>query len=163
MFACVNIQAQCFECPNYHTELIEDVTPRFWEDPDGNSYPADDVFSPDKIGQWTYYKHFQNGDKVVISTRYVHCINHIEGRIRSKKNDITIYPNPANNHFDVVNNNSNGNIQIEVLDVLGKSIYQIDNAELNQRITVSDWSNGIYSVFVTVNGVSNLKKVSIVK
>jgi len=112
---------QCFECVNYNTEIIEDITPRYWKDPVDISYPALTISVPNKIGLWTYYKGFINGDQQVISTRYVHCLEDIEAR-NAPNIQLNVYPNPTQSILFVLHNapyslikvfNLNGQVLLE--------------------------------------------------
>ena len=64
----------CSACMDYSPEVHIDDDQRYWEDPDGVLYLAENIFQPTKVGTWTYSKQIENGDHVIISTRYVHCV-----------------------------------------------------------------------------------------
>ncbi len=60
---------------------------------------------------------------------------------------ISVYPNPANNVLNVANAE---NENIEIYNMLGKLVVNVNNASANQSIDVSSLANGTY--FVKVNG-----------
>jgi len=79
--------------------------------------------------------------------------------------DFLIYPNPAANALYFKNNNSNNDsYQLQLIDVYGKVIIETQ-AEVSNKIDVTNISNGIYIVRLTNNNTNKtaLKKVIISK
>jgi uncharacterized repeat protein (TIGR01451 family) len=75
-----------------------------------------------------------------------------------------IYPNPANSYFQIELNNSNEKLKnVEIIDVLGKIIKNVDQPNTNQQtINVSDLSKGIYFVKILLeNNLIKTKKLII--
>lgn len=70
------------------------------------------------------------------------------------KNKIMIFPNPASDNITIINAE---NSKIQIINILGKVIYNLENAELYQNINISRLSNGIY--FVKIN--SEVYKINI--
>ena len=65
---------------------------------------------------------------------------------------VNIFPNPANDMIQIdISENTNTN-RIEIFDTLGKQIFSVHTDHSTQIIPVSEWTNGIYFVFV--NGQS---------
>ena len=61
---------------------------------------------------------------------------------------ISIYPNPANDFFNVLNPIKSGKTQVVVRDIQGRFIYNVDanmNA-IDTKIDCKNWANGIYIV-----------------
>ncbi len=72
-----------------------------------------------------------------------------------KKNSFfTIYPNPSSGIFQLVLDNSLRNAKLEIVNLLGETMYSIDN--IQPKIDLSAFSKGIYLVKV----VSETKEVS---
>ena len=65
-------------------------------------------------------------------------------------NSITLYPNPANTFVDVLANDNGVNVELlEVYDVYGKLISNVNVVDNPTRINVSDLASGMYFVRVT--------------
>ena len=56
---------------------------------------------------------------------------------------VKIYPNPASNkiHYDLINETA---ILIEIFDIQGKRVKQINNPAITGEIDISEWNRGIY-------------------
>lgn len=76
--------------------------------------------------------------------------------INENDNNVSLYPNPANN---VLNVNANSNINsVEVFNMMGQRVAVIDANDTNVQINTTDLSNGMYMMRInTENGVSNQK------
>ena len=76
--------------------------------------------------------------------------------INDNDNNVSIYPNPANN---VINVNASSNINtIEVFNMMGQRVAAFDANNTTANINVSALANGIYTMRITTeNGVSNQK------
>ena len=60
-------------------------------------------------------------------------------------NDITLYPNPADDQVELVINRP-GAHQIDVWSMTGKLVHSMQTSALVERIETSDWAPGIYLV-----------------
>jgi hypothetical protein len=83
-----------------------------------------------------------------------------------EKGNYSIYPNPNNGTFNLsINNNESGNLNLNVQNVLGQSVYAetLNNvSKLNKQINLSNLESGIYTVTITdVNGLSSTEKIII--
>lgn len=76
--------------------------------------------------------------------------------INDNENNVSIYPNPANN---VVNVNAASNINnVEIFNMMGQRVAVIDANDTNVQINTTALSNGMYLMRITTeNGVSNQK------
>lgn len=79
----------------------------------------------------------------------------------SKNISYTIYPNPAS---DIINIDFNiikgeGPIRIIINDMAGKQVYSSMTNELNNTISTSSWSKGIYMVNIVSNGNIATEKI----
>ena len=75
-------------------------------------------------------------------------------------NDLTIYPNPANNYFVV--KSTVAFEQIAVVDILGRVVYNESNSKtLSKTVYLDNLTEGTYFVKVMANGVWQTEKVSI--
>ncbi len=65
------------------------------------------------------------------------------------KNEITVYPNPANNEFMVSMKNSNTPVDIDIINAIGQTVY---TATIKNTLSVNteSWHSGIY--FIRVGG-----------
>lgn len=74
-----------------------------------------------------------------------------------KENPISIYPNPAT---DIVKIKTNNNSTINIINVVGKTIYNSNVPQNETTIDVSTWSQGIYFVnIINENGKKNSYKL----
>ncbi|MDP2176650.1 MAG: ice-binding family protein [Bacteroidota bacterium] len=66
------------------------------------------------------------------------------------KQNIQLYPNPANNYFQVLLNGNEDIIDnISIFNSLGKKIYH--NSSFNGKVNVKDFKNGIYYIHILYN------------
>jgi hypothetical protein len=72
------------------------------------------------------------------------------GMQESQLENIKVYPNPASN-FIVVDNTSQTNSNIMILDSRGAIVKQINMTNPSERIDVSDFSSGIYYIRIISN------------
>ena len=74
--------------------------------------------------------------------------------------NIAIYPNPASTVLNI-NNAKNANIQ--VFDILGKTIFSQENISVNERINISNLENGTYFIKISMDNAVTTKKFLIFK
>jgi len=77
-------------------------------------------------------------------------------------NSINIYPNPANNNLTINSNNFKLN-KIEIIDILGKTIYTDNVNNESIEINTTNFSEGAYFVKILVDGSWTTKKFLIIK
>jgi len=70
---------------------------------------------------------------------YTSSTSGIESASESK---ISVYPNPASKNITVVLNEANS--EIEIFDVIGKSVFNASGLSGNVMIQVADWPEGMY-------------------
>jgi hypothetical protein len=75
-------------------------------------------------------------------------------------NDFTLYPNPVSDKL-VINPNSNDTYKVTVYDYLGQMLYEITDANSNQKMDLSDWPKGLY--FVELEKKNDKKVFKVVK
>lgn len=77
--------------------------------------------------------------------------------------DISVYPNPTSDYFELrfADFAANKKYEIKILDVMGKEIFQsnVVNPQSEIKISMQGFSPGIYFVQVTANGISSMQKV----
>ena len=72
----------------------------------------------------------------------------------------SIYPNPTENIVTVdLGNNKLQNAKIEILNLLGESIFQKEVSQKNNTVNLSKFSNGIYLIKFSNDKGSNTKKI----
>ena len=72
--------------------------------------------------------------------------------------NVKMYPNPANDYLNF-DTNSNENINIEIFDMLGKSVLVSDN--VTNAVNISELKSGIYFVQITLGFEKGTKKLII--
>lgn len=65
-----------------------------------------------------------------------------------KMNKLSIYPNPSTG---IININNIEGAQISVMNIVGQQVLEINNANLNQQINLSDLDNGTYLIRVELD------------
>ncbi len=80
----------------------------------------------------------------------------------SKLSQISIYPNPTTSKFNIDFGNKISNINVDIVDLVGKKIYEssFENAK-DAEIDISNQSNGIY--FLNIYSETEKKTFKIVK
>jgi hypothetical protein len=74
-------------------------------------------------------------------------------QLKGSSTQITVSPNPATQHINVVVNTSGeGDISMEIINMMGNRIYAADAVGLNTFIDVSTFPSGIYMVVCHRNG-----------
>lgn len=73
--------------------------------------------------------------------------------------EFKISPNPVSTEFRVELPNDIENANVEVFNVLGKSIYYGEISNLNPTVSVSNWNSGIYMVRVSSGNISQTKRI----
>ncbi|QIE60435.1 T9SS type A sorting domain-containing protein [Rasiella rasia] len=100
-----------------------------------------------------------NGDIIVQNIGVNHFGDTLEGTFRldgvlsigdAASNAIAVYPNPASQVLNV-RNAANGSV--EIFDILGKRLIQMDNISTEQQINVASLQAGTYLIKIT-NGAS---------
>ena len=71
-------------------------------------------------------------------------------------NNVEIYPNPANEYLNF-DTNSNENIDVQIFDILGKSVLLLENVP--NTINISELKSGIYFVQITLGTEKTTKKL----
>ncbi|TND06540.1 MAG: hypothetical protein FD123_3475 [Bacteroidetes bacterium] len=73
---------------------------------------------------------------------------------------ISAYPNPSNDMVNIhVNRVNNDPMQIQVMDITGKVVYQSNSVGMNNYLSMAKYDAGIYTVKVTYNNQSYTTKV----
>jgi glucose/arabinose dehydrogenase len=85
----------------------------------------------------------------------------MEDRLAIEK--LTIAPNPAQNELNLsLNLNASGSLNIQIFDVSGRVVKEWNEASANGMhntlLDVSDLTNGIYNLKVTINNQAQVKK-----
>lgn len=77
-----------------------------------------------------------------------------------ESNVFSIYPNPSNGHFTIQLKDSNEASNIEIISILGQSVFSQKNS-LNSSINVNNLQKGIYIVRITQGSKTSSKKIII--
>ena len=71
-------------------------------------------------------------------------------------NDVKMYPNPANDYLSF-DTNSSENIDVQIFDILGKSVLRLE--KVINSINISELKSGIYFVQITLGSEKTTKKL----
>lgn len=79
---------------------------------------------------------------------------------------IRVYPNPTNGlvTLNITDDNKIGNVQLEIMDITGKVVYNNNYFGANmvqEQIDLSNLNKGMYFLRTTINGNSSVQKVTI--
>lgn len=85
----------------------------------------------------------------------------IKNNVELSSNDLLVYPNPADQFINLTFKNENSAAKVEVLNVLGQTVYQSAVKTSNHSITTSSLLPGIYIVKVIVGNNKLTKKLII--
>ena len=72
--------------------------------------------------------------------------------------EITISPNPGRNKLNIKLSNTDGEMNLEVYDVLGKRVYKRLITQLESSINVTNWKSGVYLVRISNNEIIQTKR-----
>ena len=102
LFIChQNNYAQRLSGSEHHFMYYENDA-RFWEDPDGIIYSYDQIWVPDKTGDWIFFKVDSLGTRQDIFIHTINCLPSLDGRSKAFPNqDFTLYPNACHKYFNV--------------------------------------------------------------
>jgi hypothetical protein len=114
------------------------------------------------------YTATSNGDYAVICT-INNCqdtsscitINNLHDNYLVNKNNILIYPNPANNFLQIDFDKLSPNTIIEILDGYGKIIHRNNINNKNTKLAVENYAKGFYIVKIINNNSTNIYKIMI--
>lgn len=103
----------------------------------------------------------QTGDSIFTSTLVVseNLASGIED-LENIANSISIYPNPISDNFFVSNSlNETGCISIQISDISGALVKQVQNAVAYQPIDIADLADGVYFVRIETSAGECIKKI----
>jgi len=106
-------------------------------------------------GNWCFLWEESNEYNSICMSRDTVCIffddsaNFISNNI-SIKNEINIYPNPSND-FIYINISNEDELQVEIFDINGKSLFNKNIFDKNKKIDVSGFSKGVYILRIIDN------------
>lgn len=81
----------------------------------------------------------------------------LTGVQNGKANELSVYPNPANNVLNIAN--AEGIDKVEISNILGQSVMKLDITENNQSVNISSLKKGVYIVSL----FDNAKRVKTIK
>ena len=90
-------------------------------------------------------------DNIYVSTTRILGVNNFES------NDVSIYPNPANNSFKIRATNTID--RITIYNTLGQKMQELSPNKINENIDVSSLKNGLYFIQVESEGKSLTSKL----
>ena len=136
--------------------------------------PQEDCFKfilTDSGGDGQYFVRLRdvNGDIIIQSANVTFFGSTLEGSFRldgslsideNAANQVVIYPNPASQILNVRNAE---NATVEIFDILGKSLIQMENISLEEQINVASLQSGTYLIKITNGAVVQTEKFVIVR
>lgn len=135
----------------------------------GDSSPIDNTANPTHTyatnGNYTVILTVTNGCGTNVITQVVNLTTVSIGE-NSKATVFAIYPNPSNGVFTLVfDNNQSDYNKLEVMNLAGELVYSksLNNrsASFNENINLNELAKGIYSVRITSNNSTMVKKLTI--
>jgi hypothetical protein len=75
--------------------------------------------------------------------------------ITQNNNGVLIYPNPASTILNIHTQFSNSNSQLIISDITGREIHKETLTGIDNSISISNWSEGIYFYEIRGNGINN--------
>jgi len=85
----------------------------------------------------------------------VPCIN-TAGLTDNEFNNVKMFPNPANDYLNFATN-SNEKIDVQIFDMLGKSVLRLENAR--NPVNISELNSGVYFVHIVLGTQKSTKKL----
>lgn len=85
----------------------------------------------------------------------VPCID-TAGIIDNEFNNVKMFPNPTNGYLNFTTN-SNENIDVQIFDILGKSVLRLEN--VRNSIDISELKSGVYFVQIVLGTEKSTKKL----
>jgi len=146
---------------DYLVFLIDDIEKDRWDGETAWSQANYNINAGEHTINFTYHKDFSVSDGN--DCAWVDNITLPEGVSNVKiitNNNINVYPNPANDFISISTNYKNTKIQI--FDNTGKLI-KVLNSYNNEKINISNLTNGIYICKLTTDDVVSFTKFVITK
>lgn len=119
------------------------------------------IFDPATAGVGTHIITYTYNDSTGCTGVVTHQVT-VVNTVSIKKNKlsepgISIYPNPSSSFFEIMIDNSNtgSDIQIDLKNILGKTVYstiiQNNKSKIAERVNTYGFEKGIYFVVITLN------------
>ena len=102
------------------------------------------------FGCWGVYPYLPSGNIIASDRKYgLHVLQFTEGLTSTiddfSENDISIFPNPSDGHFNILINEVEGEeLFFEVIDLSGKIVYQQNINDTSTIVDLSFLANGFY-------------------
>ena len=77
---------------------------------------------------------------------------------QTENTEFTISPNPGRNSLNIKLPSSDGEMNLEVFDVLGKRVYKGLITQLKSSVNVTNWKSGVYLVRISNNDIVQTKR-----
>ena len=85
----------------------------------------------------------------------VPCID-TAGLTDNELNNVKMFPNPANDYLNFANNSSQ-KLDVQIFDMLGKSVLRLENAR--NPVNISELNSGVYFVHIVLGTQKSTKKL----
>lgn len=85
-----------------------------------------------------------------------------DGVTESMDASISVYPNPASDRIAIVGYPTNENAQVTVYNAVGQQVYVANLTNATAEIAVGAWSEGVYTMVISSETFSSVKKVNVV-
>jgi hypothetical protein len=76
----------------------------------------------------------------------------------AQNKEFKISPNPGRNELNIILPTSDGDMNLEVFDVLGKRVYKGLITQLTSSVNVTNWKSGVYLVRISTNEIIQTKR-----
>ncbi|MDR1725910.1 MAG: M6 family metalloprotease domain-containing protein [Bacteroidales bacterium] len=109
--------------------------------------------TPNAIGDYLYRVSIQNGacPSKLTPTINLKVTNDVSIVDIDNISVFNIYPNPANSEFTLMLNKQYDVVNLNIIDMLGRVIYEAKNVKNGQKIDISELKQGTFFVVVKVN------------
>jgi hypothetical protein len=136
---------------------------------DGNGNPLLDILGENTIELVTSDLWFYS-NPIFVQTMKRHENKYYDNNLKSgeteiaenssPENEFAVYPNPANDYITLVNYN-NRNLNVNITDVTGKNLKNLQLSEITNNIDISELPSGI--LFITIQSDQGIKTIRISK
>ena len=74
--------------------------------------------------------------------------------------EVVVYPNPTNNHINIEFNQApKNNVELELINMVGKTVYQSETRKNIERIDMSGFAKGVYLLRMTNKEQTAVKRI----
>lgn len=118
-------------------------------------------YDPVAIGE--YYVVVDDGNGCLVMSNVIDVT--VVGIEENIITGLQLIPNPANDRFNVLASSINGEVVVQITDMMGRTIWDIDlgviAGAMNRSFDISRFDPGVYLVNIIAEGHSNIQRLAI--